>query len=116
MVVSVKNANMVYQRKSKMCVKCGKTITGRKNTYCSTTCELKSKKRYRHMYYAKRGVFKGQCTENVTSNHGVFKCPNEGLPHKEGMCLECYNWNLKRLGIYPHKDNETSCTEVYLVL
>lgn len=82
--------------------------------------EKKIQKKYQHNYrfakYIKRGVFKGQCTQKVNSNHGVFKCPNKGLKHRDGLCEECFVYNLKRLGIYPHKDNATSCVELYLVL
>lgn len=66
--------------------------------------------------YIKRGVFKGQCTEVVNSSHGRFKCPNKGLEYRSGMCEECYTFNLRKRGIYPHKDNATRCTELYLVL
>lgn len=105
---------MPYVKKNEVCVKCAKPLTKGKYKFCVKCALIKRKLRY--VYYAKRGVFKGQCTEDVYSNHGTFKCPNKGLLHKEGMCYECYEWNLKKHHIYPHKDNAVRMTEVYLVL
>lgn len=98
----------------KVCEKCGEQLPTWKHKFCSTMCQKRNRGRY--IIYAKRGVFKGQCTESVNTNHGYFRCPNKGLKHREGMCDECYNWNLRRLDIYPHKDNATRCVELYLVL
>jgi hypothetical protein len=103
---------MTYQKKNDMCVHCGKQLSKGKQKYC-INCTLRPT---RYIPYAKRGVFEGQCKQYVNSRHGVFKCPNQGLNHRDGMCDDCFNWNLKRQGIYPHKDNATRCIEVYLVL
>jgi hypothetical protein len=96
------------------CGYCGEELN-KKRKFCSKLC--RNQKSYiRYQIYVKRGVFRGQCTENVNSNHGIFKCPNKGLKNREGMCDECYTFNLRKHGIYPHKDNATRCTELYLVL
>lgn len=100
----------------KKCVTCGKNLGHWKSRYCSTDCSDLAIRYYRYEDFVKSTVFHGQCTEKVRTKHGIYKCPNEGLSHKEGMCFECYNWNLLKHDIYPHKDNATRCTELYLVL
>ena len=79
--------------------------------------------KYNYRYqgeYAKRLVFKGQCTERIRTRHhmgqNTLRCPEKGLKERDGMCEKCFVFNLKRLGIYPHKDNATNWREVYLVL
>lgn len=101
-------------KKNDRCVVCLKPLKG-KYKYCSLHCmpvyyrkDLNVKSRVR--------IFKGQCTERIQGYNGVQRCVNMGLPHKDGKCNECYLWTLRRQGIYPHKDNATRCTEVYLVL
>jgi predicted nucleic acid-binding Zn ribbon protein len=99
----------------KLCVECGEKIPHWKSKYCSDACQrLKYSNRYQHS--AVKAIYKGQCTENINTSHGIQKCGNQGLEHREGMCEECYIWNLRRHNIYPHKDNATRCTELYLVL
>jgi hypothetical protein len=72
--------------------------------------------KYRYQLYVARDAVHNRCTQKVNSNHGVYKCPNVVVPNKEGMCVECYNWNLKQKGIYPHKDNDISLVDNYLIL
>lgn len=103
---------MTYQKKNDRCLVCLKLLKG-KYKYCSLHCiplynRSETKPRVKQ--------FKGQCPDKVRGYTGVHQCPNVGLPHREGKSDDCYLWMLKRKGIYPHKDNETSCTEVYLVL
>ena len=115
MVTSVKNANMLYQRKNETCIKCGKKLSPRKHKYCSFNC-VPIYNRSDNSVKQIIKPYKGQCTEKIRGYIGVLRCPNQGLKHRDGKCNDCYLWMLKRKGIYPHKDNATRCTELYLVL
>lgn len=105
---------MTYIKKNDRCVVCLKLLK-RKYKYCSLHC-MPIYHRYDATVKDVVKPYQGQCTDKIRGYTGVHQCPNEGLKHREGKCDDCYLWMLKRKGIYPHKDNATSCKEVYLVL
>jgi hypothetical protein len=72
--------------------------------------------RYHGGYVPKKQPYT-TCTENVFIKGATkIPCPNEGMPNREGMRDACYKWNLKRHGIYPHKNNDNRCVESYLIM